>query len=235
MKLFKLIALIISVLCCAKLSNAQDVIIKKDNSTILSKVVKISASEIEYKKWSNQDGPTYIIKKSEVSSINYENGEKDVFDKQTERLDLTKTMRRVGYNLVLDHVLLSDHEVQELVGEDNYKTYLSAKNQIIAGRAFTAIFALSLGATIGLTAVALINHDSDMLTLAYGTGLVADVSLVSMCVLSGAGKGRMNWVADEFNKQHQDYSVNLSPSLIRCNTPQSQNNYGLGLTLSLNF
>jgi hypothetical protein len=92
-----------------------------------------------------------------------------------------------------------------------------------------------LGATIGLTAVALINYDSDMLTLAYGTGLVADVSLVSMCVLSGAGKGRMNWVADEFNKQHQDYSVNLSPSLIRCNTPQSQNNYGLGLTLSLNF
>ena len=62
--------------CCVK---AQDVIVKKDNSTILSKVTKVSQTEIEYKKWSNLDGPIYIVPISEVLRINYENGEYDEF------------------------------------------------------------------------------------------------------------------------------------------------------------
>ena len=62
--------------CCVK---AQDVIVKKDNSTILSKVTKVSQIEIEYKKWSNLDGPIYIVPISEVLRINYENGEYDEF------------------------------------------------------------------------------------------------------------------------------------------------------------
>jgi hypothetical protein len=56
---------------------AQDVIVKKDGSTILSKVIEIGTYEVKYKKHSNQNGPTYTISKSEIQSINYENGEKE--------------------------------------------------------------------------------------------------------------------------------------------------------------
>lgn len=59
---------------------AQDVIVKKDGSTILSKVLKITANEVEYKKYSNQNGPTYTIAKAEIMSINYSNGDKETFD-----------------------------------------------------------------------------------------------------------------------------------------------------------
>lgn len=59
--------------------SAQDVIVKKDGSTILSKVLEINSSDIKYKKHSNLNGPTYTIAKSELLSINYENGEKEVF------------------------------------------------------------------------------------------------------------------------------------------------------------
>ncbi|MDY6297838.1 MAG: hypothetical protein SPL50_06105 [Alloprevotella sp.] len=62
------------------MANAQDVIVKKDGSTILSKVLEVNPSDIKYKKFSNQNGPTYTIDKAEVMSINYENGEKDLFD-----------------------------------------------------------------------------------------------------------------------------------------------------------
>ena len=62
------------------MTKAQDVIVKKDGSTILSKVLEVNPSDIKYKKYSNQNGPTYTIDKSEVMSINYENGEKDTFD-----------------------------------------------------------------------------------------------------------------------------------------------------------
>ena len=58
---------------------AQDVIVKKDGSTILSKVVEIGSTEVKYKKFSNQNGPTYTITKAEIQTINYENGEKDTF------------------------------------------------------------------------------------------------------------------------------------------------------------
>ncbi len=62
--------------------NAQDVIVKRDGSTIISKVLEVNTSNIKYKKYSNQDGPTYTINKADVMTINYENGEKDVFEEQ---------------------------------------------------------------------------------------------------------------------------------------------------------
>ena len=227
---------ILSTVC----ANAQDVIVKKDNSTILSKVTKISSTEIEYKKWSNLDGPTYTINKSDVVSINYQNGEVEIITNEIVKQERTESkvgghMERYGNGLTLNGHYLSNEEVLKLVGDENYKTYLSARGQINAGRVFTAVFMISLITTVGFTAVATTNHDNDMLINAYVSGAIADISLLSMCILKGAGKGRMNWVADEYNKQHQGYSLNLSPSVIRCSTPQSQNNYGVGLTLSLNF
>lgn len=59
---------------------AQDVIVKKDRTTILSKVLEVNMSDIKYKKYSNLNGPVYTITKSDLQSINYENGEMDVFD-----------------------------------------------------------------------------------------------------------------------------------------------------------
>ena len=59
---------------------AQDVVVKKDGSTILAKVLEVNQDNIKYKKFSNQNGPTYTINLSDVMSVNYENGEKDTFD-----------------------------------------------------------------------------------------------------------------------------------------------------------
>ena len=58
---------------------AQDVIVKKDGSTILSKVVEISDTQVKYKKFSHLEGPTYVVSISELTSINYQNGEKENF------------------------------------------------------------------------------------------------------------------------------------------------------------
>ena len=59
---------------------AQDIIVKRDGTTIMAKVLTVGTTVVEYKKWTNQDGPTYSIEKSELLSINYANGEKDVFE-----------------------------------------------------------------------------------------------------------------------------------------------------------
>lgn len=72
---------------------AQDVIVKKDGTTILSKVIEIGTSEVKYKKFSNQDGPTYTIKISDLLSINYQNGEKEEFKNTTSSVTSNEYMR----------------------------------------------------------------------------------------------------------------------------------------------
>ena len=59
---------------------AQDVVVKKDGSTILAKVLEVNQDNIKYKKFSNPNGPTYTIGLSDVMAVNYENGEKDTFN-----------------------------------------------------------------------------------------------------------------------------------------------------------
>ena len=244
MKTLKLF-LIVSLFFIAGITKAQDVIVKKDNSTILSKVLRISNSEIEYKKWSNLDGPTYVINVSDIVSINYENGDIDRFENSSNNQKITQQsivspkefMERDGSGLKLNGRKLSDSEVKDLIGEEYYKTYESAQGQINAGGFFTATFIISLVGTVGLAAYSIAYKDPSLIKDIYITGAVADVSLLLMCVLNGAGKGRMNWVADEYNRKNSgySYSYSLSPSIMASKTPQLQNTYGLGLTFSMTF
>lgn len=66
---------------CSLAANAQDVIVRNDGSTITSKVLEVSSTEIKYKKFSNPTGPTYSISKTDVNYINYENGDREDFGK----------------------------------------------------------------------------------------------------------------------------------------------------------
>ena len=59
-------ALLVVFLILASFASAQDVIVKKDGSTILSKVLKVGETEVEYKKFKNQQGPTYTISVSNI-------------------------------------------------------------------------------------------------------------------------------------------------------------------------
>ena len=88
----KILLILFSFVCSNGL--AQDVIVKKDGSTILSKVLEVNTSDIKYKKYSNLDGPTYTILKAELLSINYKNGEKDMFDvtATTQEAKLTESL-----------------------------------------------------------------------------------------------------------------------------------------------
>ena len=62
-------------LCVTNVS-AQDVIVKKDGSTIVCRVVELTSSEITYKKWSDLKGSNYVMNRADASAINYEDGKK---------------------------------------------------------------------------------------------------------------------------------------------------------------
>ncbi|HWK07804.1 MAG TPA: hypothetical protein VNS58_29430 [Puia sp.] len=59
---------------------AQDTITLKDGSEIKAKVTEVNSSEVKYKKWNNLDGPVFVIDKTTVFMIKYQNGGKDVIN-----------------------------------------------------------------------------------------------------------------------------------------------------------
>ena len=64
---------------------AQDIIVMRNGDEVEAKVTKVGTTEVEYHKWSNQDGPVYTVAKSDVFMVKYKNGEKDVFNKVPEQ------------------------------------------------------------------------------------------------------------------------------------------------------
>lgn len=72
--------LLIAACMAGNYASAQDLIVKKDGSVIQAKVTKVGTAEVEYKKWTNQDGPQYSIAIADILAINYKNGEKETFE-----------------------------------------------------------------------------------------------------------------------------------------------------------
>jgi len=62
---------------------AQDIIYKKDNTKIEAKITEITPTEVKYKLFNYQDGPTIILLKTEVTIIIYQNGIQEVIDQTT--------------------------------------------------------------------------------------------------------------------------------------------------------
>lgn len=71
-------------LCLTMTAVAQDIVVKKDGTTIKAKVTEVSRTEIKYKRFDNLNGPVYTISIAELLAINYENGNTESFNGATQ-------------------------------------------------------------------------------------------------------------------------------------------------------
>lgn len=90
---------------CSVCVSAQDVIVKKDGSTVVCRVEKVSDTDVTYKLWSDLKGSSYIMDKSLVSAINYENGKKETFSETTSLY--TPNNQNDGVQAMNDRALLN--------------------------------------------------------------------------------------------------------------------------------
>lgn len=67
-------------------ANAQDTIIKNSGERILAKVFEIGLSEVKFKKYNFESGPTYIEDKSQIKAIHFSNGQKEEFRKEDKNI-----------------------------------------------------------------------------------------------------------------------------------------------------
>lgn len=66
-------------ICTISVLQAQDIIITRAGDEIKAKVTEVGINDVKYKKFGNETGPNYVIAKSDIFLIKYENGESDTF------------------------------------------------------------------------------------------------------------------------------------------------------------
>ena len=106
---------------CSMSASAQDVIVKKDGSAIVCRIINVSSLEIVYKKWTDLQGPNLVLSIADAASITYENGEKKTFDipAKQEKADVVTSLPQIqnnnyGTQVVSDDVLLKMARKPEL-------------------------------------------------------------------------------------------------------------------------
>lgn len=62
--------------CICTLACAQDHIVLRNAEEINGKVLRISSTEVEYRKAENPDGPIYTLPVGDILFVKYENGKK---------------------------------------------------------------------------------------------------------------------------------------------------------------
>lgn len=93
--------------CSANFLFAQDLIILKNGSEIKARVLEITPTTIEYRKYDDPVGPVESISKKEVSMVKYENGTKDIMrDKDSapkkKRMAIERAERSERYEQTAD-------------------------------------------------------------------------------------------------------------------------------------
>ena len=86
---------------------AQDVIVKRDGEEIQCRILEVSSNKVKFKQWKNQDGPTFVEKKSDILMLKYENGQKEVIS-FSGPVGETKVDEAVVAETPVDSVALAD-------------------------------------------------------------------------------------------------------------------------------
>lgn len=102
-------------------SYAQDQLFKKDNSKIDVKIIEINQTEVKYKLFTYQDGPTIIVSKNDVAMIIYQNGSHEVFNNQSTP---TKTVvvtepKPIEFKTIEPQKSTNKTSIDELLGTKN--------------------------------------------------------------------------------------------------------------------
>jgi len=75
----KKFGILLAALCSVATLSAQDRIVKTDRTQIEARVLEIGPEQIRYKRFSNPDGPTYVLPIGDIDHIRYANGETETF------------------------------------------------------------------------------------------------------------------------------------------------------------
>ncbi|MDR2683952.1 MAG: hypothetical protein LBB53_01050 [Prevotellaceae bacterium] len=211
-----------TVLATFALSNvfvfAQDIIVTKDSKRIDAKVLEVNINDVKYKDWSNLEGPTYTILKSDIASIiYYGTGKVETFANAAQPQepqyngDVSMTLSR--FNAMSDDE--QDEYFERNVGGNIYDTFHSGVNLRRTGRGLLASGLALSGAGLLYISIGLINDfkESYFLTGGYVFLGIGETLVIVSIPLNAAGGGKKKAAQNEYINRYLKNTSSYKPEL----------------------
>ena len=154
--------LFLLMLLCPMIASAQDVIVKK-----------VSDTDVTYKLWSDLKGASYVMDKTLVSAINYENGKKETLGEATNLY--TPNNQNDGVQTLNDRALL---EMDYKTNGNPYKKVKRLKTWGWIGGA--ALVAAGIGSIVGGQPLP---NSTGICTGAGVAGIVLGAGITTTCLI----------------------------------------------------
>ena len=231
---------------------AQDIIVTKEGKDIQAKVLEITETEIKYLDFENQEGPTYVMNKTNVVLIRYENGKNEVFSNDSSPAgDINKPQPYVAEGMrYRDYKKLYNPRTYTRQFGDPYNPTLAGVASFLIpglgqglcdewGRGL-AIFGGEVLATAGyfVSIAASLQGSSDVLypnpsVLVIGSVLLAAYDVWNIVDAVQVAKIKNMYYQDIRGRQ-TSFNLSLTPCVTYINTPEATAPV-MGLSLNLGF
>jgi len=179
-------------LVCNMTMFAQDIIIMKNGNDIQVVVQEVGIDDVKYKRFDNQSGPNYVLKKSDIFMIRYKNGTKDVFNEMLTST-LTDKKQQLNQNELLSYskgvwqngIKLNSEQVIRVMSGNNeaLQQYNKGRSLNIIGQVIAYPSAILFGCNMGI-----------MIAGGEGNGMglaVGAIGVLAGTIMEYSGKNKM--------------------------------------------
>lgn len=105
-------------------ATAQELIVRTDSTKIEAKVIEITPENVRYKRFSNPDGPTYVLPVADIHYIRYANGEMEYYTRSIPAappVPAAPVASKPAAQIPDDRYVLKTYEIGELYERNGVK------------------------------------------------------------------------------------------------------------------
>jgi hypothetical protein len=184
--------------CNAQNTRKADIIVLKSNTRLDVTIQEVQENIVKYKKLADPDGPVFSVKKEEIASILYGNGEvatfpdtsTDEFFKQDSGVKPVEPVKRPVATNEFDAMIFSQNSTQL---KESYRYYKSkSKRGLVSGIVWTVLGSISMG--VGAALITDNGYYNSNYNYNYNDNSEAGAALVIGGLIGGATLGTIGFV-----------------------------------------
>ena len=207
---------------------AQDVIVWRDGSTVVCRVLEVTKTEVIYKKWSDLQGSNYIVNQKDLTAIHYENGTKTTFEAASAVPAETAPPANAQP--------MTDAELLKMAGFDTNKMARRAKRLKKAGWIAGGVMLAASIPMIALSNKRNMDDETAIALVSFGAiAFTGGIATGAACLVRAKKINRTLYAVSSASLYQQEFRLNngttLTPSfdLLKDNTRRNTT-FGIGLT-----